>query len=181
MFIILSIGWQNLWNFIFPCECMLIFMLGQEPSFVILNFFFPHFRCVQLFRGASCTPVSWKKNVFCIDFLHISLDKSQKIKGGHILLWGQNSRSLFWTLFWELSSNVNKEYICSYLYLTICGACDQGFRYPNLCWNLKLSLKTKFTGWCQIIMQLFWSTSLYLQTHLVNISDLIHPCFFFVF
>jgi hypothetical protein len=78
-------------------------------------------------QRASCTPVSWEKKVFCIDFLHISLDKSQKIKGGHILLRGQNSRSLFWTLFLELISNVNKEYICSYLYLTICGACDQGF------------------------------------------------------
>jgi hypothetical protein len=127
---------------------MLIFMLGQEASFVILNFFFPHFRCVQLCRGASCTPVLWEKNVFCIDFLHISLEKSQKIKGGHILLQGQNSRSLFWTLFWELSSNVNKEYICSYLYLTICGACDQGFQIPKSLLKLEttVSLKTKFTG-----------------------------------
>ncbi len=82
-------------------------------------------------EGFLYTSFLGKKKVFCIDFLHISLDKSQKIKGGHILLRGQNSRSLFWTLFWELSSNVNKEYICSYLYLTICGACDQGFQIPK--------------------------------------------------
>ncbi len=110
---------------------MLIFMLGQEPSFVILNFFFSHFRCVQLCRGLPVHQFPGK-NVFCIDFLHISLDKRQKIKGGHILLQGQNSRSLFWTLIWELSSNVNKEYICSYLYLTIYGARDQGFQITQI-------------------------------------------------
>jgi len=133
-------------------------------------------------QRASCTPVSWKKNVFCIDFLHISLDKRQKIKGGHILLRGQNSRSLFWTLIWDLSSNVNKEYICSYLYLTICGACDQGFQIPKSL----LKLETIFED------QVYWLMSnhnaaipkyksLCSDTLSVNIYDFIHPCFFFVF
>jgi hypothetical protein len=72
-------------------------------------FFFPILDVCSCAEGFLYTSFLGKKKVFCIDFLHISLDKSQKIKGGHILLLGQNSRSLFWTLFWELSSNVNKE------------------------------------------------------------------------
>jgi hypothetical protein len=47
------------------------------------------------------------------------------------LLHGQNSRSLFWTLIWELSSNVNKEVYTQLSKPDNLGACNQGCQIPK--------------------------------------------------
>jgi hypothetical protein len=115
-----------------PCKLLLLLTpFHPHKSHVNFEFFFPRFRCVQLWWGLPVHQLPGKINIFCIDFLHIRLDWVRTLKVGTSCCMDKTLGVSFGLYFGSLVPMWIKKYISSYLNLTICGACNQGRQIPK--------------------------------------------------